>query len=356
MNTHELLKGLKVLELANILAGPAVGMFLAELGAEVLKVENKHTHGDITRQWKVPEEDANSPYSAYYCHTNWGKRAELRDLKDPADHDQILQWASEADIILSNFKLASARKLGIDYDTLKGINPRVIYAQLTAFGENDPRLGFDVVLQAETGWMYMTGEAGGPPVKLPVALIDLLAAHQLKEGILCALLQPPQSGQGAYVHTSLAQSSIATLANQAGNWLMAGHVPQRKGTQHPNIAPYGDVFLTQDHQQIVLAVGTHPQFQALMQVLGLPVPPEFSSNTQRVIHRQQLREVLLPAIATWKAEDLLLKLHQAQVPVGKIRDMPSVFEMEIAREMVLTQTLPDGSTAKCVKTVAFDIR
>lgn len=356
MDKNKPLIGYKVLELANILAGPSIGMFLSELGAEVIKVENKLTEGDITRQWKLPSEPPESSVSAYFCCANWGKSSFFLDLNDPNDYLQIQNWAKEVDIVISNFKLQAATRLKIDYDSLKLLNPRLIFAQLTAFGEEDQRLGFDVVLQAETGYMHMTGFPEGPPAKLPVALIDLLAAHQLKEGILCALLQRERTGEGAYVHTSLFEAGVSTLANQATNWLMAGHIPQRKGTQHPNIAPYGDVFRTKDHAAIVLAVGTDKQFQQLLEILEIPPDPRFSTNTLRVSHRDVLIESLQQRLSNWEAEDLLPYLHLNGVPAGKIRNMKEVFELPKAQSMILEEERAEGIQSRCVRTVAFELR
>ena len=268
-----LFKNLKVVELASVLAGPAVGMFFAELGAEVIKIENATTGGDVTRKWKLPTESPNASQSAYYSSVNWNKQTIFADLTTETDQTKIHDLIKTADIIISNFNHQSAQKLKMDYDTLQKINPKLIFAQLTAYGENDDTPAFDVVLQAEAGFMYMNGEAEREAVKMPVALIDLLAAHQLKEGILVALLQRQQTGKGSFVTASLVESAISSLANQATNWLMGNHIPQRMGTMHPNIAPYGDVFYTADDKPIVLAVGTERQFENLCAVLNISEIP-----------------------------------------------------------------------------------
>ncbi|MEO1516563.1 MAG: CoA transferase [Bacteroidota bacterium] len=353
------LKELKVVELASVLAGPSVGMFFAELGAEVIKVENKTTGGDVTRRWKLPSEAADAPTSAYYHSVNYGKRVLLKDLRDPKEREEVLALIDQADVLVSNFKTASAHKLELAYEQICQRNPRLIYAQLHAFGEGIDRPAFDIVLQAETGFMYMCGEPGRDPVRMPVALIDLLAAHQLKEGILLALWQRERSGKGAYVSSSLLEAAIASLANQATNWLMAGYLPQRMGSQHPNIAPYGDVFYTSDRLPVVLAAGTDRQFDALCQCLqmeALVQDPRFATNAQRVIHRQQLRESLRPAFEQCTREELMEAFGKAGVPAGSIRNMKEVFEQEQARQMILEEDLPDGSKSRSVKTVAFQIK
>ncbi|NND33963.1 MAG: CoA transferase, partial [Saprospiraceae bacterium] len=229
--TNDFFKGLKVIELASVLAGPAVGMFFAELGAEVIKVENKLTGGDITRKWKLPNEDPSGAYSGYYCCVNWGKKTVLKNLKDPGEQQSVVQLIQSADIVISNFKVSSAKRFGMDFESVRPINPTIIYAQLHAFGPEEERPAYDIVLQAEAGFLHMCGEKGGNPVKMPVALIDLIAAHQLKEAILIALIKRLRTGEGSYVETSLFESAIASLANQATNWLMAGHLPQRMGTK-----------------------------------------------------------------------------------------------------------------------------
>ncbi len=357
MNTRELLKGIKVIELANVLAGPQVGMFLAELGAEVIKIENLKTGGDISRQWKLPEESGNSLYSAYYCSTNWGKTDHLMDLGNPHHQQQVLHWISKADIVISNFKPGAAKRFGMDARSLRNTFPHLIYAQLYAFEETDSRLAFDVVLQAETGFLYMTGEPDGPPVKMPVALIDLLAAHQLKEGILLALLQKARSGKGATVKTSLLKAGLASLASQATNWLMAGHIPQRMGSQHPNIAPYGDLFTTKDGKLIVLAVGTDKQFHTLCEILGIPDlshQATFASNTQRVTHRARLIGILQDVIGKSDRDELLSQLHSRGVPAGSVRNMQEVFDIQTAQDMILEEER-SGMLTQRIATVAFTI-
>ncbi|MBX2874909.1 MAG: CoA transferase [Saprospiraceae bacterium] len=349
-------EGLKVVELASVLAGPAVGMFFAELGAQVLKVENKATQGDVTRAWKLPKEDPKKPWSAYFHAVNWNKTYLPLDLKTPAECQQVLQHIADADIVISNFKSGSAAQFGLDYDSLKLRFPQLIYASITAYGQHKPKPGFDVAIQAETGWIYMNGEAAGAPVKMPVALIDLLAAHQLKEGILVALLQRQRSGRGCHVTTSLFDASIASLANQASNWLNLQHVPQKMGSQHPNIAPYGDTFTTKDGKSLILATGTQKHFEQLCKCLALPAiieDPRFVTNALRLQNRDMLIQKLAHAFSQWTAEELLSRFEKAQVPVSPIRDLSEVFELPQAQALVLVETLPDGSQSQRVRTAVF---
>lgn len=332
-------------------------MFFAELGAAVIKIENKTTGGDVTRGWKGPLEDPDSPVSAYFCSVNWGKKHLFLDLNEPADKAQALELALAADVVISNFKPSAARRLQLDARHLRQQNPRLIYAQLHAFADpEDDSPAFDVVLQAEAGFLYMNGESGRAPVKMPVALIDLLAAHQLKEAVLLALLRRERSGEGCAVSVSLLESALASLANQATNWLMAGQTPQRMGAQHPNIAPYGDIFTCADGQPVVLAAGTERQFRQLCQALALVAlleSPDFQTNSARVKNRSRLNEYLAAAIQSKTCAQALALFKAHSVPAARIRDMRSVFEMPEAQAMILEETLPDGTLTRRVRTNAF---
>ncbi len=356
---NQFFAGLKVVEFASVLAGPAVGMFFAELGAEVIKIENKNTGGDMTRGWKLPIEDPKSPISAYWCSVNWGKQHLFLDLTNPEDQQRAVEIALSADVIISNFKPSSARRMGVDAESLRAQNQRLIFAQLYAFADpEDESPAFDIVLQAEAGYLYMTGEPDRPPVRLPVAFVDTLAAHQLKEGILLALLHRERTGEGMVITTSLLESAIASLLNQASNYLMTGHVPQRMGTQHPNIAPYGDIFTCADGQSVVLAVGTERQFQRLCQVLDLEnllQHTDFQTNKVRVENRAALNKILAEAIGKTNLSDLMQQFKAHGVPAARIRDMPGVFEMPEAQAMILEENTAEGIATKRVRTVAFQL-
>lgn len=357
MTSHFFQHQLKVVELASVLAGPAVGMFFAELGAEVIKIENKKTEGDMTRSWKLPSENSNATYSAYYASVNWNKQTYLLDLEQEAERNEAYDLLKNTDIVVSNYRTKVAQKLGVDYVTLAAMNPKLIFAQLNAFDEHSERPAFDVVLQAEAGFLYMNGEPQGQPVKMPVALIDVLAAHQLKEGILLALLRRMQTGEGAYVSVSLFDSAVASLVNQASNWLMAGHIPQRMGTQHPNIAPYGDSYVCKDGKTILLAVGTEKQFRSLCEILETTVIEEqFSTNVSRVKNRPALNTWLAKQIVRFEAEALLMELEKCSVPAASIRNMQEVFELPTTQTMILEEIWEDGTISKRVKTVSFEIR
>ncbi len=355
----EIFKDLIVVELASVLAGPAVGMFFAELGAKVIKIENKSTKGDVTRSWKLPVEDPNNEYSAYYHSINWGKEKRLLDLRPGKDQEEVLKLIKKADIVISNFKADSASKLQMDYESLKVHNPNLIYAAITAYGDDNPAPGFDVMIQAETGWIFMNGEKNGPPVKMPVALVDILAAHQLKQGVLIALLKKYKTGKGSFVSISLFDASVAALANQASNWLNANVLPQRMGSQHPNIAPYGDVFQTKDKVGIILGTGTQKQYEGLCECLSLPgliSDERFLTNSLRLANRVALNAYLEKAIGEKIYKDFKAECMEKKITIAPINNMEAVFNIPAAQDLVLTETQEDGSISKSVSTAVFKIQ
>lgn len=352
----EIFKGLKVVELANVLAGPAVGMFFAELGAEVIKIENKTTNGDITRSYRLASEDHTRAYSAYYCSTNWNKTALLKNLNLDSEREEVLGIIQKADIVISNFKRSSATSLGLDYLSLSALNPKLIYGQIDSYGHGDERPAFDVLLQAETGFLHMTGEADRPPSKMPVALIDLIAAHQLKEGILIALLERTKTDKGCLVSVSLFDAAVASLANQASNWLMEGHNPTRMGNRHPNIAPYGDIFYTIDQKALILAVGTEKQFKSLVKSLHLENQlniKKFESNQDRVQNRDELYEIIQMAISNFEYKDIIRILKNFNIPAGPLRSLKDLFALDEIKDLILTQREEDGEISQRVRTAVF---
>lgn len=356
---HTFFKDLKVVELANVLAGPATGTFFSELGAGVIKIENKLTNGDVTRSWKLASEDKASATSAYYASANWNKKSLFLDLNDAAEKQKVYDLIKTADVVISNYKAGDDMKLGMDYETLRIINPTIIYANITGFGEDNKRTAFDLVLQAETGFMFMNGTARSGPLKMPVALIDLLAAHQLKEGILTALIKKLRTGEGSKVSVSLYDSAIASLANQAGNWLMAGEDPQPAGSLHPNIAPYGETFSTGDQQQIVLAIGNNKQFLQLCRVLNaeaLAIDPDYSTNTGRVKNRRVLFEKLQILIGAHDSAKLMQQFIQQDVPAGLIKSLKKVFEDPSAQALIRSESSDRSEKNISVKTVVFKIK
>ncbi len=330
---------LKVLELASVLAGPSVGQFFAELGAEVIKVENPATGGDVTRSWKLAGEQTDDR-SAYFCSVNWGKKSVALDLGNSHDRDVVYKLVKQSDIVIASYKPGDAEKLGVDYETLSAMNSRVIYGLITGYGPDNARVGYDAIIQAETGYMYMNGEPGGASLKMPVALVDVLAAHQLKEGILLALLNRERTGRGDRVAVSLVQAAVASLVNQATNWLVAGVLPQKQGSSHPNIAPYGDVFRTADGKDILLAVGSDRQFRDLCTILEIETIADdsrFKTNAARVVHRVELNSILQSQMMLKDADVLMVAIHESKIPAGFIQNMQQVFETPEAKALLLGQ-------------------
>lgn len=323
------LRSLKVLELASVLAGPGVGQFFAELGATVIKVENLKTGGDVTRLWKSAGEETDDR-SAYFCSVNWGKRSIALDLNTSEGKAIVQELALKADIVIASYKPGDAEKLWVDYETLSRENPGLIYGQITGYGPDNPRVGYDAIIQAEAGFMFMNGEPGGPSLKMPVALMDILAGHHLKEGLLLAMLEKTTTGKGKLVSVSLIQAAVSSLANQACNWLINNKLPQKQGSAHPNIAPYGDVFKTSDNQELILAVGSDQQFKAMCLILDLPSLPadsKYKTNKDRVENRNSLNEALRTKIKQFTSAELLSRFHHVKIPAGIIQNMKQVFEM-----------------------------
>lgn len=310
-------KELKVLELASVLAGPSVGQFFAELGAEVIKVENPTTKGDVTRSWKVKGEmsDANS---AYFSCINWGKKSIALNIAKPEGLGILYQLVERVDIVVTSYKPGDDIKFGVDYESLKQRNPQIIYGQITGYGPDVDKVGYDAIIQAEAGFMMINGEPESEPLKMPVALIDILAGHQLKEALLVAYIKRLKYGTGSKVEVSLIDAGLASLANQATNYLKVGNEPKKQGSSHPNIAPYGETYLTSDQKRIMLAVGSDKQYKALCDVLDLPVDSRFTSNSGRVENRALLNELLTNRINKHSSTELLSELNARNIPAGLV--------------------------------------
>jgi crotonobetainyl-CoA:carnitine CoA-transferase CaiB-like acyl-CoA transferase len=337
-------ENLKVLELASVLAGPGVGQFFAELGATVIKVENPKTSGDVTRGWKVAGEMTDDR-SAYFCAVNWGKQSIAVNLDSTEGQSIVHKLAEQCDVVVASYKPADAEKIRVDYQTLRKFNPSLIYGSITGYGPDQPRVGYDAVIQAESGFMFLNGEPGRTSLKMPVALIDILAGHQLKEGILLAIIRREKTGEGAFIEISLIQSAIASLANQATNWLVGGKIPQKQGSAHPNIAPYGDVFKTAEDHEILLAIGSDRQFRDLCDLLDLQemaADEKFRTNESRVNNRVVLRHVLQDKFALFASEPIMTALHRRKIPAGMIQNIQEVFETPAAQKLVLESGVIKG--------------
>ena len=346
MEEAQPLAGLNVLELANVLAGPLVGQFCAELGARVIKAEPPGV-GEPTRGWYLASESRDSDVTAYFASANWGKASIALDLAAETGRELATRLARAVDVVIVGYKPGDEVKFGLDYETLSAANPGLIYLQVTAYGTDDPRPGFDAIVQAEAGFTYMNGEPDGGPVKMPVALMDLLAAHQLKEGLLLALLKKARTGRGSYIATSLLGAATASLANQASNYLMSGAVPGRMGSEHPNIVPYGNIFLTRDGREFVVAVGTERQYQQFVAALGLEAlgsDKRFATNADRVENRQTLNQLLAERVRTFDADQIEGEMRARKVPFGFVNDMAAVFEQPAAN----AQRFADGRGVRSV--------
>ena len=334
---NPIFKDLKIVELAGVLAGPAVGYFFAELGARVVKVENPKNGGDVTRSWKLKKEDPKDPTSSYFWSVNGFKEFVDLDISIPAQLNKLYELIKDCDIVITNYKAGNDVKLKVDYETLSKLNPNLIYASINGFGVNSPRTAYDLILQAESGFMSMNGEPNSKGLKMPVALIDLLAGHQLKEAILIALYRRVKENRGAYVSVSLFDSAVASLANQATNWLVGKELPKPAGSIHPNIAPYGELFETKDNHLITFAIGSNKQFAALcslLQVPSLSQDLQYVSNQHRVHNRQQLYSVLYNYVRKFDFKQLATLCLKHDVPVGKIRNLKEVFELPEAQAML----------------------
>lgn len=352
----ELFKGLKVVDCSSVLAGPQVGTFFSELGAQVIKFENAKTNGDVTRTWQTPAE-SKEKISSYYASINYNKIIHFVDLTNGRHIAQIHKELETADIVITNFKGSDAKKFQLNSELLSQKFPHLIQGVIRGFEFEKNRVAYDVVLQAETGFMFMNGSKESAPTKMPVALIDVLAAHQLKEGILCALIQKAKTGKGSCVEVSLEKAALASLANQASYFLMTGNNPQRIGSLHPNIAPYGELFQTQDEKCIVLAIGSDEQFRKLCITLNNKEAfsdERFSSNTERVRNRMLLHEILQHEFKNISCDAFEKLALAAGVPYGRVRSMQEVFERPAATASILKETI-EGTETKRLASVAFSI-
>lgn len=304
----------------------------------------------MTRSWKLKSEDKTDKTSAYFWSVNTGKEILFLDLSIDKDLQSFHDLIKTADVLITNYKLGDDLKLKVDYNTLKQLNPTLIYASINGFGSANPRTAYDLILQAESGFMFMNGEKNAAPLKMPVALIDILAGHQLKEAILIALLDKYKNNKGSHITVSLFDTAVASLANQATNWLIAHHLPTAQGSLHPNIAPYGEIFTTKDNHQITFAIGSDKQFKHLCEILNLDLFShiEFENNQLRVANRSDLFSKLNDRIQTQNFDKLFSECIKNDVPIGKIRNLKEVFELPEAKAM-----LNSLSNTQSVQSISF---
>jgi len=352
---HSLFQDLRVVEFATVLAGPSVGMFFAELGAEVVKIEPKNG-GDVTRNWKLSKEDTNHPFSAYYASVNYGKESIFVDLHQEEDRIKCQQIIRDSDVMICNFKANAASKYQLDYEFIKKINPNIIYGEIFGFN-NSNRTAYDIVLQAECGILSMNGTAAGELCRLPVAYIDLFAAHQLKEGILIAMLEQQNSKKAIKVSVALEDAAISSLANQATNWLMANHKAVPLGSIHPNIAPYGEILNCKQEKEVVLAIGSNTQFDSFCELLNIgevTTDSKFSNNQKRVENRTQLQKIIQNQIKEWDREELIDECAQRNIPIGAVRSIDEILEKESAKSRI-KEEMKEGFLIQTIEGNAFKI-
>lgn len=347
------LTGFRVLDLSRILAGPWCSQILADLGAEVIKVE-KPDHGDDTRMWGPPwlknDANENTDESAYYLSANRGKHSIAIDISTVEGQAIIQKIVLESDVLIENYKADSLKKYGLDYESLSQLNPALVYCSITGFGQNGPRAkqpGYDFIIQGMGGMMSVTGERddlpGGGPQKAGLAFADLTTGLYSAIAIQAALLSRVKTGEGQHIDMALLDTQVASLSVLAMNYLSSGQIPGRFGNAHANIVPY-QVFKAQQGE-FIIACGNDSQFKALCQSIDfteLASDPKFSKNSSRVQHREELTHLLQHHFATEPAEYWVNKIHAVNVPVGMINDLKQALEEEqvIARQMLIEMQHP----------------
>ena len=324
------LHGLRVLELARVLAGPWIGQTLADLGADVIKVESPA--GDDTRRWGPPfvrRSDGEPGDAAYFHCCNRGKRSVIADFRTAAGRELGVELAGRADVLIENFKVGGLAGFGLDYEALRAINPRLVYCSVTGFGQSGPyaaRAGYDLVIQGMGGIMDITGEADGPPQKIGVALADIITGIYGVVAIQSALAQRERTGRGMQIDMALLDTMVGILANQGLNYLVSGIAPQRLGNAHPNIVPY-QTFDALDGP-LSVAVGNDAQFRRFCEVLGtaqIATDARFATNEVRVNHREVLVPLLAAAIRHRRRDELLAALELREIPAGPVNSLAEVF-------------------------------
>ncbi|MDA4846531.1 CaiB/BaiF CoA transferase family protein [Hoeflea poritis] len=342
------LKGIRVLEMARVLAGPWAGQLLADLGADVIKVENPDG-GDETRQWGPPflaDASGENLGAAYFHGTNRGKRSVTADLRDKDDLAFVRRLAARSDVMIENFKTSGLKKYGLDYESLRKINPKLIYCSITGFGQTGPyagHAGYDFIIQGMSGFMSVTGEPDGQPMKAGVAFADLFTGLYAVSAIQAALIHVMKTGEGQHIDMALMDSQVAVLANQNMNFLATGKSPQRLGNFHPNISPYEVVPTLDGH--LILAVGNDGQFARLCNLLDLedlPSDPKFATNPDRVANRKALHEHISAKTEFFERDDLLARCEANAVPAGPINAIGEMFDDPQIQARGMRLDLDDG--------------
>jgi crotonobetainyl-CoA:carnitine CoA-transferase CaiB-like acyl-CoA transferase len=344
------LSNIRVLDLTRVLAGPWATQMLADFGAEVIKIE-KPGEGDDTRGWGPPflkNSDGSRGDAAYFLSTNRGKTSVCIDMASAEGQKLIRSLAAKSDVVIENFKVGGLKKYGLDYDSLKAVNPKLIYCSITGFGQDGPyaqRAGYDFMIQGMAGFMSVTGEPDGQPMKAGVAFADIFTGLHAVIGITAALFHRERTGEGQYLDLALLDSQVAVLANQASNYLVGGKVPGRLGNAHPNIVPY-QTFETADGY-IIIAVGTDRQFKEYCAIIGIPDlvnDDRFKTNRGRVENRNDLAPLLAAPMKTRTTAAWVAALEAAAVPCGPINTIAQMFAdpQVLARGLQIGLTREDG--------------
>lgn len=352
------LKGIRVIELARILAGPWAGQVLADFGADVIKVENPNG-GDDTRTWGPPfvtGANGENLSAAYYHATNRGKRSIAVDFSKPEGQEIIRHLVKDADVVIENFKRGGLAKYGLDYESLKAINPRLVYCSITGFGQDGPYAdlaGYDYIVQGMSGFMSVTGAMDGEPMKAGTAVADLFTGVYAVTAIQAALIHVMKTGEGQHIDMALFDVMSAVMANQNMNYLVSGVSPVRLGNAHPNISPY-EVIPTADGH-LILAVGNDGQFGRLCRILGLEGVAEderYATNKARLARRAEVRALVIGETAKWTKADLLAACGENAVPAGPINSIAEMFDdpQIKARGLRIDLDTEDGTTIPGVRT------
>ncbi|WP_226698629.1 CaiB/BaiF CoA transferase family protein [Qipengyuania flava] len=324
------LAGLKVLELARVLAGPWAGQILADLGADVIKIESPA--GDGTRLWGPPwvEREEGDREAAYYHAANRGKRSVVADFKNADDLRRVSELAAGADVVLENFKTGTLARFGLDFASLEALNPRLVYCSITGFGQTGPRAseaGYDFVIQAMSGFMALTGEPAGQPMKMGISISDLTCGLYSVIGIQAALAMRERTGRGQHVDMALLDCSVGLLASQATHYLTTGKNPPRMGNEHAQVSAYG-VFPVADGE-VVLAPANDGLFRKLLALLGredLLGEEKFASNEARLANRAELDAMIAAETRKWQLDELLADCAEDGIPAGRVNEIDAVFE------------------------------
>jgi crotonobetainyl-CoA:carnitine CoA-transferase CaiB-like acyl-CoA transferase len=351
------LEGLRVVELARILAGPWIGQTLADLGADVIKVESPE--GDDTRRWGPPfvqGAHGENLDSAYFHSCNRGKRSVVADFRTAEGQEVVRRLARACDVLIENFKVGGLDKYGLDYESLAKLNPRLVYCSVTGFGQTGPyahRAGYDFIVQGMSGIMDLTGEPDRDPQKIGVAFADIFTATYGTIAVMAALAQRERTGRGQHVDMALLDSMVGVLANQSLNYLVSGKVPHRMGNAHPNIVPYQTFAVRDGH--LIIAVGNDGQFARLCDFLGIAATasdPRFATNAARVANREQLVATLSALLAGHERATVLAAMEERGIPAGPINTLEDVFaDPQVAfRQLRVDLQSPAGVRIPSVRT------